>query len=199
MIVTPCSTVSWSGESDAIVPSASNTVAWPAWSRRGADRAPREMWTRAFTIVPGRIELAEAKVRAVVRIERTLPPAETSVRAGRCRSTTPWTRAARARPSDVTREARKVRSGSLAAETETRVPAARRRLVRTVRTAPLGEATAIVWRAPSLLTTMPLKVPAPAVGTATAAAAAATGTRSARRFMSEPPYEGKGEGGSHPL
>ena len=70
MIVTPCSTVSLSGESDAIVPSASNTVAWPAWRSRGAERAPREIRTRAFTIVPGRIEFAEAKVRAVVRIEQ---------------------------------------------------------------------------------------------------------------------------------
>ena len=181
------------------MPSASNTVAWPAWRSRGAESAPREIRTRAFTIVPGRSEFAEAKLRAVVRIERTLPPAETSVRAGRCRSTTPWTRAVRARPSAVTREARKVRSGSLAAETETRVPAARRRFVCTVRTTPLGEATAIVWRAASRSTTMPLKVPAPAVGTAAAAAAAATGTRSARRFMSEPPYERRGEGGSHPL
>ena len=91
-----------------------------------------------------------------------------------------------------------MRSGSFAAA-ETRVPAVRMRLVRTVRTTPLGEATAIVCRAASRLTTMPLKEPAPAVGTATAAAAAATGTRSARRFMSMPPYEGSGEGGSHPL
>src|SRR5690349_10760220 len=152
------------------------------------------MRTRAFTIVPGRIAFADANVRAVVRIERTLPPADTSVRAGTCRRTTPWTRAPAARPSAETREARKVRSGSFAAETETRVPAARSRFVRTVRTAPFAEATAIVWRAASRFTTTPLNVTAPAVGTAIAAAAAASGARTARRFMSEPPYEGKGEG-----